>query len=219
LLQLINVSKVYKNVNAIEEVSFTVDEGDSLGLVGNNGAGKSTTLSIIATIMKPDSGQLLYRGIDIIKNPNAIRKELGYVPQDIALYLDLSGIENLKFWGKAYHIYGEALNQRIQAVCDIIDIDSEQLKKTVKNYSGGMKRRLNIGAALLHDPKIVVMDEPTVGLDEESRLKILSAIKRLNGNGVTIVYTGHYLDEIKEICNRICVLEAGRLVTIEGNRH
>jgi ABC-2 type transport system ATP-binding protein len=217
LLQLVGVSKVYKRKNAIEDISFTIMEGDALGVVGNNGAGKSTTLSVIATIMKPDSGELRYRGKDIVKHPEFIRKELGYVPQDIALYTDLTGMDNLKFWGKAYHLYGDALKRRMEAVCEIIDIDFEQLNTPVKNYSGGMKRRLNIGAALLHEPKIVVMDEPTVGLDVVSRNKILDAIKKLNSSGVTIIYTGHYIDEIKEICNKICVLDAGRLVAMETN--
>ena len=212
MLEVSHVSKSYKRKLAVDDISFTLQEGEVLGLLGANGVGKSTTLSMIATLIKPDSGSITWEGINIAKSPIAIRKTLGYVPQDIALYENLSGIDNLRFWGRAYDLKGQDLKVAINRISDMVALTKDQLKQRVCTYSGGMKRRLNIGAALLHQPKLVVMDEPTVGLDVVSRKGILEAIKNIHKEGTSIIYTGHYLNEVQDLCSHIVIMEQGRIL-------
>lgn len=212
MLELVNVSKYYKDNKAVDGLSFQVNAGEVLGLIGANGAGKSTTISMIATLNRPDSGHIYYEGQDIVKHPWFMRNNLGYVPQETALYPTLSGKDNLKFWGRANHVRGRRLRSRVSEVSDTIQITGKVLKRKVSSYSGGMKRRLNIGAALLHEPKLIIMDEPTVGLDVESRNQILDAVLRLKNQGVSIIYAGHYMEEMEKICDKICVIDRGRCV-------
>lgn len=212
MLEVSHVKKSYKGKVAVDDISFELKKGEVLGLLGANGVGKSTTLSIIATLVKPDSGDVIWEGTSIIKSPGTIRKVLGYVPQDIALYENLSGLDNLKFWGRAYDLKGENLKNAIERISDMIGLTGEQLKQRINTYSGGMKRRLNIGAAMLHQPKLVVMDEPTVGLDVVSRKAILEAIKNIHKEGTSIIYTGHYLDEVQDLCNHIVIMEQGKII-------
>lgn len=212
MLELVNVSKYYKDNKAVDGLSFQVNAGEVLGLIGANGAGKSTTISMIATLNRPDSGNIYYEGQDIVKHPWFMRSNLGYVPQETALYSTLSGKDNLKFWGRANHVRGRRLRNRVSEVADTIQITGKVLKRKVSSYSGGMKRRLNIGAALLHEPKLIIMDEPTVGLDVESRNQILEAVLRLKSQGVSIIYAGHYMEEMERICDKICVIDRGRCV-------
>lgn len=212
MLELINVGKRYKNVKAIEDLSFSMKEGEVLGLIGENGAGKSTTLSMIATITKPDSGVILFNGEDIMKCPKKLRRVLGFVPQDIALYESLTGYDNVLFWGKAYHVSEKAVKARLSHICDMVSFSKEDLHKKVQEYSGGMKRKLNIAVALLHEPKIVIMDEPTVGIDIRSRNQILAAINQMKKQGTSVLYVGHYMEEIETICDRIVVLNQGTCV-------
>jgi len=212
VLELINVKKYFKGNKAVDGISFSIDGGEILGLVGANGAGKTTTLSMIATLTRPDSGEIYYNGQDMITYPAYLRQELGYVPQEIALYSSLSGYDNLRFWGKANHIHGKKLDQRINAVSRIINLSEENLKKKVCSYSGGMKRRLNIGVAFLHEPKLIIMDEPTVGLDVEARNQILDTMKELKNQGVGIICAGHYMEEMERICDKICVMDQGKCI-------
>ncbi len=212
MLEVSHVRKSYKKKVAVDDISFTMQEGEVLGLLGANGVGKSTTLSMIATLIKPDSGDITWKGKSILKSPAVLRKVLGYVPQDIALYENLSGIDNLRFWGRSYDIKGQELKQAIERVATMIGLTKEQLRQQVNTYSGGMKRRLNIGAAMLHEPKLVVMDEPTVGLDVVSRKAILGAIKNIYKEGTSIIYTGHYLDEVQDLCNHIVIMEQGKII-------
>jgi len=212
MLELLNVKKYFKENKAVDGISFRVTSGEILGLIGANGAGKTTTLSMIATLSVPDSGQILYNGQDISKNPVVLRNTLGYVPQDIALYSTLSGWDNLLFWGRANHIRGKLLKQRIIEVSNIIDLSDEVLKKKVSSYSGGMKRRLNIGASLLHEPKLIVMDEPTVGLDVDGRNEIVRTVLELKKQGAGIIYAGHYMEELERICDKLCVMDRGRCI-------
>lgn len=211
LLEVKGLAKSYGTLKAVDGISFTVEKGEIIGLLGPNGAGKSTTISMISTLLKPDGGQILYKGIDIVKNPKSIQKELGIVPQEIALYPTLSGFDNLKFWGQAYGLSGETLKNRIHEVSKIIGID-ERLKDKVENYSGGMKRRLNIGAALLHEPELLIMDEPTVGIDPQSRNHILDTVLELNKTGMTIVYTSHYMEEVEYLCRNIHIMDMGHVI-------
>ena len=182
LLEIYELRKYFKKIKAVDDISFSVEKGDIVGLLGPNGAGKSTTISMIATLLAPDSGSIRYNGEDILKKPKSIRQSLGLVPQEIALYPSLSGRENLDFWGKAYGLKGSVLQKHIDEVSEIIGI-TDRLKDKVKKYSGGMKRRLNIGAALLHEPEFIIMDEPTVGIDPQSRNHILDTVKALAKNG------------------------------------
>lgn len=210
MLCLQNVKKYYKKNKAVDGISFEIQRGEIFGLIGANGAGKSTTISMISTMQKPDAGDILYEGASIVKNPKRIREHLGYVPQDIALYLSLSGRDNLLFWGNAYHVPKTILEERILEVCDIIGFDGTTLRQKAGTYSGGMKRRLNLGAALLHRPDFLVLDEPAVGIDTLARNQILNSIKRLNRMGTTILYCGHYMDEVEHLCDSFCILDKGR---------
>ena len=216
MLKLNCVSKYYKGKKVVDQLSFTLDKGKILGLIGTNGAGKSTTLSMIATLSKPDTGNILFHGQDIVKQPERIRKCLGYVPQDIALYETLTGLDNLSFFGKIYHLEKEFLAKRVQWIAEIIGFTNEMLNRKVKTYSGGMKRRLNIAVALLHQPELVILDEPTVGIDLSSRTQILFTIKELSKMGAAILYVGHYFEEVEQLCDRICVMEQGRCY-LEGS--
>lgn len=212
MLQLLDVKKYFKNNKAVDGISFQVKKGEVFGLIGANGAGKSTTISMIATMLKPDKGDILFHGQSIIRNPKVIREHLGYVPQDIALYLSLTGRDNLLFWGSAYHVPKSILSERITEVCDIIGFTEDMLNQKVSSYSGGMKRRLNIGVALLHHPELVIMDEPTVGIDTVARNQILDSVKKLSSQGTTIIYCGHYMEEVERISNTICMLEKGKIM-------
>lgn len=216
LLQTKDILKKFGNFTAVDGVSLKVEQGQIIGLLGPNGAGKSTTISMISTLVQPTSGDILYKGESILKNNKAIRRKMGIVPQNIALYKDLSGIENLKYWGSVYGLKGLDLKKRIDEVSEIIGID-ERLKDPVRNYSGGMQRRINIGAALLHQPELLIMDEPTVGIDPQSRNHILSTVKQLNEQGMTIIYTSHYMEEVEYLCREIYIMDEGKVIA-SGNQ-
>ncbi len=211
MLKVENLYKNYGNIRAVDGISFEVKRGEVFGLLGPNGAGKSTTISIISTLIPPTKGEIIFEGESILKNPKNIRQKLGVVPQDIALYPTLSGYENLRFWGNLYGLKGQELKQRINETADIIGLH-ERLKDKVEKYSGGMKRRLNIGAALLHMPELLIMDEPTVGIDPQSRSHILDTVLKLNDRGITIIYTTHYMEEAENLCSRICIMDEGKII-------
>lgn len=216
MLTINNLKKNYGDIQAVKGVHLEVKKGEIIGLLGPNGAGKSTTISMISTLIKPDAGSVEFKGIDILKDPKPIQKVLGIVPQEIALYPTLTGYENLKFWGSAYGLKGSALKEKIEVVSEIIGI-KDRLKDKVEKYSGGMKRRINIGAALLHDPELLIMDEPTVGIDPQSRNHILETIKQLNEKGMSIIYTSHYMEEVEFLCDRIYIMDEG-VVIAEGTK-
>ena len=211
MLKVESLYKDFGNVKAVEGISFEVKKGQVFGLLGPNGAGKSTTISIISTLIKPTSGDVLFEGTSILSNPNLIRQKLGVVPQDIALYPTLTGYENLSFWGSIYGLKGSELKKRINDVSEIIGLNG-RLKDRVEKYSGGMKRRLNIGAALLHMPELLIMDEPTVGIDPQSRNHILDTVLELNKQGITIIYTSHYMEEVEYLCNELCIMDEGKII-------
>lgn len=211
ILKVKGLTKEFKSLRAVDSIDFTVEEGQIIGLLGPNGAGKSTTISMISTLLHMDKGDILYKDVDIRDKKSLIKKELGLVPQDIALYTELSGYENLVFWGNLYGLKGQKLKTRIEEVSKIIGIE-ERLKDKVENYSGGMKRRLNIGAALLHEPKFLIMDEPTVGIDPQSRNHILDTVLELNKTGMTIIYTSHYMEEVEYLCNHIYIMDSGKII-------
>lgn len=216
MLELKEVKKYYNNKKAVDGISFTIKKGEIFGLIGANGAGKSTTVSMIATLLKPnDGGEILFQGVNIVKDPNYIRKRLGYVPQEVSLYQNLTGMDNMIFWGNIYKTPKAVLKQRIHIVCDMMGLSKEILSKRVETYSGGLKRRLNISVALLHEPEFLILDEPTVGIDFIVRNQILDFIKEINGIGTTILYCSHYMEEINQICDTLCIMERGKILLCE----
>lgn len=217
MLKVQNLRKNFGAVKAVDDISFDVEKGVVFGLLGPNGAGKSTTISMISTLLLPSGGTILFEGKNILEEPKTIRKNLGVVPQDVALYPTLSGFENLSFWGNMYGLKGSELKRRINEVSDIIGLNG-RLKDRVDKYSGGMKRRLNIGAALLHMPELLIMDEPTVGIDPQSRSHILDTVLELNRQGMTIIYTSHYMEEVESLCSRICIMDQGKIIA-EGSKN
>jgi ABC-2 type transport system ATP-binding protein len=210
-IEVRNIEKHYKEIKAVKGISFDIEKGKVIGLLGPNGAGKSTTISMISTLLKPDKGEVFFEGESILKNPIKIQKKLGIVPQEIALYESLSAYDNLEFWGSAYGLKKAKLKERIKEVAKLIGLE-DRLKKPVKSFSGGMKRRLNIGVALLHEPELLIMDEPTVGIDPQSRNHILDTVVKLNEKGMTIIYTSHYMEEVEKLCDKIYIMDEGEIV-------
>ncbi|GAB6930283.1 ABC transporter ATP-binding protein [Paenibacillus sp. JCM 10914] len=212
MLETVELRKVYKGKIAVQEVSLYLDQGESVGLIGPNGAGKSTTISMISSLLKPTSGDVRLHGKSVIQQPQAIRKVLGVVPQEIALYEELTAYENLKFFGRVYGLKGKELEQKIQELLEMVGLRDRQ-KELIKTYSGGMKRRINIVAALLHEPQIVIMDEPTVGIDPQSRNHILETVRLLNRvQGTTVLYTSHYMEEVEQLCQRMYIMDHGQII-------
>jgi len=210
-IEVKNLKKSFGDLQAVQDASFRVEAGEVLSLLGPNGAGKSTTISMLSGLLAPTSGDGCIMGHSIIREPEAAKKSLGVVPQDIALYPDLSARENLVFWGKMYGLRGAVLKTRVDEVLEIIGLADRQ-KDHVGKFSGGMKRRVNIGAALLHKPAVIIMDEPTVGIDPQSRRHILDNVKDLNRQGMTVLYTTHYMEEAAELSNHIAIMDKGRVI-------
>jgi ABC-2 type transport system ATP-binding protein len=212
MLETIELRKVYKNKTAVDGVNLYLDPGESVGLLGPNGAGKSTTISMISTLIKPTSGDVKLNGQSVLKHPRIIRHELGVVPQEIALYQELSAVENLQFFGRIYGLKGKELELAVEEVLELVDL-TDRKKERIKTYSGGMKRRINIAAALMHQPKIIIMDEPTVGIDPQSRNYILETVRRLNiEKKMTVLYTSHYMEEVEQLCDRIYIMDHGKVI-------
>ena len=210
-IEVNHLKKSFGDLQAVQDASFSVEAGEVLSLLGPNGAGKSTTISMLSGLLAPSEGDACIMGHSVIKVPEAAKRSLGVVPQDIALYPDLSARENLVFWGKMYGLRGAALKSRVDEVLEIIGLTDRQ-KDHVGKFSGGMKRRVNIGAALLHKPDVVIMDEPTVGIDPQSRRHILDNVKELNRQGMTVLYTTHYMEEAAELSHHIAIMDMGRVI-------
>ncbi|MFJ7729398.1 ABC transporter ATP-binding protein [Neobacillus sp. NPDC097160] len=211
MLTVQDLRKSFGDFEAVKGVSFAVEKGESYGLLGPNGAGKSTSIHMITGLFPPTSGEIRIKDIDVIKNPKQAQKWIGVVPQEIALYQTMSARENLKFWGRMYDLSGNELEKSVDQVLEIIGL-TERAKDKVETFSGGMKRRVNIGAAILHKPELLIMDEPTVGIDPQSRNHILETVKRLNSEGMTIIYTSHYMEEVEYLCERIGIVDHGQLI-------
>ena len=210
----IEINDLYKDfgdVQAVRGVSLEIEAGSVFSLLGPNGAGKSTTISMISGLLHPTRGDAFVLGHSITKSPLKAKSNIGVVPQDIALYEDLTARENLSFWGSMYGLRGAELSQRVDAILELTELTDRQ-KDKVEKYSGGMKRRLNIGVALLHKPRIVIMDEPTVGIDPQSRRKILDSVKALNKEGMTVLYTTHYMEEAQELSDKIAIMDQGEVI-------
>jgi ABC-2 type transport system ATP-binding protein len=216
VVQAINLHKRYNPPDGpvvVKDVSFDIFEGEIFSLLGPNGAGKTTIISMLSGLISPTGGDSIIVGHSVTKSPIRAKEAIGIVPDEIALYREISAKENLEFWGKMYGLSGQRLKERIQVVLEIVGL-ADRDKDKVETFSGGMKRRLNIAVGLLHEPKILFMDEPTVGIDPHTRRRILDTVKELNQQGLTILYTTHYMEEVEEISDRIGIIDHGNLVAL-----
>jgi ABC-2 type transport system ATP-binding protein len=198
---------------AVRDVSFTIGKGEIFGLLGPNGAGKSTTINMMCGYIEPDSGNTLINGISIQKEPRKVKRVLGVVPQEIALYKDLNALENLDFFGE---IYGMPKRERRERAAEVLQFVGlyERRKEPIKQFSGGMQRRINMAVAILHQPQFLMMDEPTVGIDPQSRENIFDTIEQLRDRGTTILYTTHYMEEAERLCNHIAIIDNGQIIAM-----
>lgn len=215
-LQIQKLIRRFGDLTAVDNVDITILEGEIYGLLGPNGAGKSTTINIICGLLKQDTGTVSVFGQDTLKQANATKSMIGVVPQDIAIYLDLTALENVMFFAGLYGLKGKELTEKSMEALAFVGL-TEHAKKFPKTFSGGMKRRLNIACAIAHGPKLIIMDEPTVGIDPQSRNHILQSVLELNRRGSTIIYTSHYMEEVEEVCGRIAIMDHGKVIA-EGTR-
>ncbi len=215
ILEVDHLVKKYGDFEAVKGISFTVDEGEVFGLLGPNGAGKTQTISMLTSVIEPTSGTARIGGFDIRTQREQAKKINGLVPQDLALYPTLSARANLNFFGRIYGLRGKDLKQRVDDVLRIVAL-TERADQAVEKYSGGMKRRVNIGAGLLHHPRLFFLDEPTVGVDPQSRNQIFESVQQLNReHGMGIVYTSHYMEEVEFLCNRVAIVDHGQVIAID----
>ena len=220
IVEVLDLRKQYdppKGVLAVDGVSFEIAEGEIFSLLGPNGAGKSTTISMLSCLLQPSSGDARVAGHSVVSEGQAVKEAIGVVPQDIALYPDMSARENLVFWGRMYGLRGEELTRRVDEVLELITLVDRQ-KDRVEKFSGGMKRRVNIGVALLHKPRVLYLDEPTVGIDPQSRRSILDGILALREQGMTILYTTHYMAEAQELSDRVGIVDHGKMIAVGTNQ-
>jgi len=211
MLKVENIKKSYQQKEIVKGITLEVEKGEAFGLLGPNGAGKSTAISMICGLVPYDDGEILVDGLSVKKRPMDIKRKIGLVPQDIALYPTMSALDNLLFWGKMYGLKGPDAKSRANEILEMVGLEDRR-KEQIQTFSGGMKRRINIGAALMHEPELLIMDEPTVGIDPQSRNHILETVKSLNKAGMTIIYTSHYMEEVEYLCNRIAILDHGEVI-------
>lgn len=211
MVELHGVTKKYKACTAVDNLSLEIYEGEIFGLLGPNGAGKSTTVSMLSTIIAPTSGKIRIGSMDLNAGNRKIKQMMGVVPQELALYQTLNAYDNLSFFGSLYGLSGQTLKARVDEILDIVEL-KDKASQAVAEYSGGMKRRMNIGVALMNHPKLLILDEPTVGIDPQSRNHILETVKKLNTEwGMTIIYTSHYMEEVEFLCERVGIIDFGKL--------
>ncbi len=214
ILEVKNLAKNYDGLAAVKGISFEIQKGEIFSLLGPNGAGKTTTISMISGLLEPTSGDALIGGHSITRQPLEAKRLLGVVPQEIALYPTLNSRQNLEFFGRMYGLKGRDLNQRIDAMLDFVELRDRQ-RDPIETFSGGMKRRINIAAGLLHDPQVIYMDEPTVGIDPQSRRRILDTVKQLRDQrGMTVLYTTHLMEEAQELSNRVGIIDHGEIIAM-----
>ncbi|MFD0769456.1 ABC transporter ATP-binding protein [Bacillus sp. CGMCC 1.60114] len=213
MLVVDHITKSFGKKEVVKGVSFSIEKGETFGLLGPNGAGKSTTISMICGLFPYDSGDIRVGGKSVKEHPMEAKQKIGIVPQDIALYPTLSAKENLIFWGKMYGLSGAEAKKRADEVLTYVGLE-DRAKDKIETFSGGMKRRVNIGAALMHEPELLIMDEPTVGIDPQSRNHILETVKKLNEKGMTVIYTSHYMEEVEYLCERIAIVDHGKVIAL-----
>jgi len=210
-LKVEKIRKVYGNKTVVNGITFSVHSGEVIGLLGANGAGKSTSIRMITGIEEMKEGTIFYEGKDIVKNYKNYQQQIGVVPQDIALYLDMSAYDNVAFFCSLYGHRKKELRRRVEEALKFVGL-WEHRKEKPGQFSGGMKRRLNIACSIVHTPKLLIMDEPTVGIDPQSRNHIMESMKELNRRGTTIIYVSHYMEEIEQLCNRIILMDHGTIL-------
>ncbi len=213
IVEVTDLVKRFGDFTAVDGVSFSIEEGEVFGLLGPNGAGKTTTISTISCLLEADGGDVVVNGHSVKTAATAVKRELGVVPQEIALYPTLSAAENLAFWGRMYGLSGAALKAAVNDALVLAGLE-DRSKERVEKYSGGMKRRINIAAGVLHKPRVLLMDEPTVGIDPQSRNHILQTVKELNAGGMTVLYTSHYMEEVEFLCDRIAIMDHGKIIAM-----
>jgi len=210
MIEVVELRKQYGDFTAVHDVSFTARAGEIFGLLGPNGAGKTTTIGCISTLLAPTTGRIRVMGHDVVKDGMDARRSMGVVPQEIALYDDLSAEENLSYWGGAQGLRGTVLRERIREVLDLTGL-LDRSKEPVKRYSGGMKRRLNFACGIVHRPKVLLLDEPTVGVDPQSRVRLLDLVREQARAGACVLYTTHYMEEAESLCDRLAIVDHGRI--------
>jgi len=213
VIQVEGLRKVYGELVAVDGVSFTARPGAIFGLLGPNGAGKSTTIGCMSGLVDPTAGRVSIGGHDVVRDGRAARAGLGIVPQELALYEDVSAEENLSYWGAAYGLGGASLKSRVREVLEQIAL-SDRAKEPVSRFSGGMKRRLNFGCGIVHQPKVLLLDEPTVGVDPQSRVRLLDLVRAQADAGTCVLYTTHYMEEAQALCEQIGIIDHGRLIAL-----
>ncbi len=213
MIKIEALTKNYGQITAAEDINFAVNTGEIFGLLGPNGAGKSTTINCISGLLQPTEGSVYINDYSVLGEAIKAKASLGLVPQDLALYEDLNGQENLNFWGQAYGLSGNQLQQRIKTVLQQVGLES-RAKDLVNTYSGGMKRRLNFACAILHEPKALLLDEPTVGVDPQSREHLLVAVENLKAQGTAVLYTTHYMEEAERVCDSIGIIDHGKIIAV-----
>jgi ABC-2 type transport system ATP-binding protein len=211
LIEVEGLRKEYDGLVAVDGVSFTARPGEIFGLLGPNGAGKSTTINCISGLVAPTAGHARVRGHDVVREPTAAKAKMGVVPQEIALYEDLSARDNLRFWGEAYGLRGDGLAERVRQVLETIGL-LDRAGDRVEKFSGGMKRRLNFGCGIVHQPEVLLLDEPTVGVDPQSRVRLLDLVRDQAAAGVCVLYTTHYMEEAETLCDRLAILDHGKII-------
>ncbi len=215
ILEASGLVKKFGDFVAVNDVSFKMEEGEVFGLLGPNGAGKSTTISMLTCLYPPNEGEMRIFGHDVVSEAAEVKKLIGVVPQDIALYPTLSARDNLGFFGEMYGLKGRDLKERVETVIDYVAM-RERAKDAIKTYSGGMKRRINLAAGLVHSPKLLFLDEPTVGVDPQSRNHIFESVERLNKEqGMAILYTTHYMEEAERLCDRVGIIDRGKIIALD----
>ncbi|MDT8978682.1 ABC transporter ATP-binding protein [Paenibacillus sp. chi10] len=216
VLEIRGLTKKFGDFIAVDNMSLSIREGEIFGFLGSNGAGKSTTINMVSSLLRPTNGEIWILEKDIMKHSRFAKLNLGVVPQDLAIYEDMTAYENVSFFAGLYGLRGTELKERTEEALTFVGL-GDKAKSFPKNFSGGMKRRLNIACAIAHKPKLIIMDEPTVGIDPQSRNYILTSVRKLNESGCTIIYTSHYMEEVEEICSRIAIVDHGKIIA-EGTK-
>ena len=211
MIEVETLRKEYDGLVAVDDVSFAARPGEIFGLLGPNGAGKSTTIGCISGLLSPTGGRVGVQGHDVAREPRAAKARMGVVPQEVALYEDLAAEENLRFWGEAYGLHGGRLAERVRTVLETVGL-LDRAEDRVETFSGGMKRRLNFGCGIVHEPEVLLLDEPTVGVDPQSRVRLLDLVRGQAAAGVCVLYTTHYMEEAEALCDRLAILDHGRII-------
>jgi ABC-2 type transport system ATP-binding protein len=211
MIEVRELRKIYGELVAVDGVSLDVAGGEILGLLGPNGAGKSTTIGCVSGLLTPTSGRVRLLGHDVAREPREARRHLGLVPQEMALYEDLSARENLTYWAGAYGLRGQAAADRVERTLEVVGL-RDRADETVEEFSGGMKRRLNFGCGIVHGPRVLLLDEPTVGVDAQSRVRLQELVREQADDGAAVLYTTHYMEEAETLCDRIAVIDHGEVI-------